>query len=250
MSDWKKSIGDARKEITNENIDNYKVNLINEDESKLSSWPLQRCVAWETEIKGNKYILSEGSWYSVAFDFFKQVNDFYLTRVIDPHDLPTPSNSKIKESDYNLELSKSHKDKHLFDLGHANSSTKSIGKDQNEVCDVYDPLNRTFIHTKMGKTSPAISHLLRQGAYSGHILKQHEASRNEFINHLVDYGCKNNIISDPYVPSDYNILFALVIGKTQKKDMPFFSKVSFRDVAENTLELIGYKCNLVYVVCP
>jgi uncharacterized protein (TIGR04141 family) len=250
MLDWGKSMGDARKQITHENLDIYKVNLVNEDNGREQSWPIQRCLSWETDYNKDRYVLSEGSWYAVATDFFKLVNDFYINRIRDSKDLPVPSKSKIKESDYNAELSNSSKYRYLFDLGHAASRNKSIGEDDNEVCDVYDTSTKTFFHIKMGKTSPAISHLFRQGAYSGQILKQDEQVREEFIQHLIDYGCTNNVISTPYTPSEYQIVFGLVIGKRQKKDVPFFSKVSFRDIAENNLELMGYGCGIVYITCP
>jgi uncharacterized protein (TIGR04141 family) len=102
----------------------------------------------------------------------------------------------------------------------------------------------------MGKSSPSISHLLRQGAYSGLVLKQDETIRKEFIKHLVDYGCQQDILKEPFAPQDYRIVFAIVIGKKQKKDIPFFSKVSLRDVLENILELMGYQCNFTYIVKP
>lgn len=250
MSNWKKSIGDARKEITHENIDSYKVNLLSEDTGKNLHWPLQRCLSWETEYKGNKYILSEGSWYAVAPDFFTLVNTFYADRILDPHDMPTPSKVKIRESVYNSELSKSSKSRLLFDLGNMAAKSKSIGKDANEVCDVYDSATMTFFHVKMGKTSSAISHLFRQGAFSGQILTQDELMRKEFIKHLVDYGCKATVLPEPYNPNQYQIVFALVIGKGQKKDIPFFSKVSFKDTVNNGLGLMGYTCKIAYVVGP
>ena len=81
MLDWKKSVGDARKLITSERLDSFKVNLIGEEKGMGYSWPLQRCLSWETDLNGYKYILSEGSWYVVASDFFQTVNDFYIKRI-------------------------------------------------------------------------------------------------------------------------------------------------------------------------
>lgn len=250
MQDWKKSIGDDRKKITLDNLENYKVNLIDEDDLKSGSWSLERCLAWETELDGGKYILSEGSWYSVAPNFYKGVTDYYDARINSTYILPTPSKSKIKESDYNEEICKSGTAKYLFDLGNPKSKSKSIGKDNNEVCDVYDADNHIFIHVKMGKTSSSISHLLRQGSFSGQILKQDETILAEFIKHLTNYGCATTVIETPYNASNYKILYVVVIGKKQRKDIPFFSKVSFKDVSERTLELMGYKCEFAHVYLP
>lgn len=250
MQDWKTSIGDVRKQIKSENLESYKVHLIDEEDGRIRSWPLERCLAFETELANGKYILSEGSWYVVAPDFYKNVTDYYSSRINTTYPLPTPTKSKIKESDYNEEISQSGTGKYLFDLGSPKAKSKSIGKDKNEVCDVYDADDRIFIHVKMGKTSSSVSHLLRQAAYSGQILKQDENMLKAFLNHLVGYGCASTVLPQPYTASDYKILYVLVIGKKQKKDIPFFSKVSFKDVSERTLELMGYKCELTYVYLP
>lgn len=250
MADWKKSVGTSIKEMSFESIDKFKVNLISDTHSKELDWPLQRCLSWETEFNNVKYILSEGNWYAVAPPFFKLVNEFYNLRVLDPHDFPTPSKSKIKESVYNEEISDANNDRYLFDLGNSKSKPFCIGKDKNEACDVFDSNTKTFIHVKMGKTSPSLSHLFRQGSFSGQLLKQDINSRIEFRKHLNTQGCNPNAIPEPYIPSDCKVTFAIVLGKTQKKDIPFFSKVSFRDVVENNLELMGYECKLTFVTLP
>lgn len=125
MQEWSKSIGSARKEIKGENIDKYKVNLIKKSDGKNLDWPLERCIAWETDHKGARYILSEGNWYAVAPDFFNSVNNFYLAHLTD-NDFPIPSKKEIDECDYNKEVADAKADRYLFDLGHKDAKTKSI----------------------------------------------------------------------------------------------------------------------------
>ena len=55
------------------------------------------------------------------------------------------------------------------------------------------------------------------------------------------------MIARPFNPSDYKILFAVILGRTQNEDIPFFSKVSFKDAAELTLEMMGFTCEFHYV---
>ncbi len=43
--------------------------LRTEDGEDHFGWPLSRCIAWETERDGQKYILSEGEWYRVDQNF-------------------------------------------------------------------------------------------------------------------------------------------------------------------------------------
>ena len=53
----------------------------------------------------------------------------------------------------------------------------------------------------------------------------------------------------PYSPSDYTVVFAILLNERHAKDIPFFSKVSFRDAAELTLEMMGYEFNQLHHKC-
>ncbi|CAM3647838.1 DUF6119 domain-containing protein [Sphingobacterium prati] len=247
MIDWKKEIGkDERKKITFENLDSFKVHEIKEGDRE-RSWPLYRCLSWETFYNGHKYILSEGSWYEISISFYDEVNGYFNARVV-ANTFPAPSKSKIKESDYNKELSEGLAQGHLFDLGHNDSRGRSLGKDRNEACDVFDASTNTFIHVKIGKSSSNLSHLFAQGGYSGIILKQDEKILDEFNQHLV--AANGVAIPKPYNAANYTVLFVSVIGKRQKKDIPFFSKVTFYNIVRKSLDFGGYNCRFTYVVLP
>jgi len=137
---------------------------------------------------------------------------------------------------------------YLYDLGHEVSRHKHITADRNEICDVFDGASRRFIHTKVGKSSADISHLLRQGVFSGTALKMDTDALAAFRGYLEKDSGSPDIIKLPYAPSDYEVVFAIVLDENQSRDIPFFSKVSFRDAAELTLEMIGYKCRFGYII--
>jgi uncharacterized protein (TIGR04141 family) len=93
-----------------------------------------------------------------------------------------------------------------------------------------------------------LSHLFAQGGYSGIILKQEDKILDEFNKHITaDNGTP---LKKPFYPSDYTVLFVSVIGKRQKKDIPFFSKVTFYNIVRKSLDFGGYKCGFTYVVLP
>ncbi len=118
IHDWKKSIGDERKKIAIDTLSGFKIHEIKEDE-RGRSWPLERALSWETDFKENRYILSEGSWYEVSPNFYRLINSYFQNRVIDGSTLlPTPTKSKIMESEYNKEICDALKGRYLFDLGH------------------------------------------------------------------------------------------------------------------------------------
>ncbi|NGM64189.1 DUF6119 family protein [Sphingobacterium sp. SGR-19] len=249
--DWKKSIGDERKKITIDTLSGFKIHEIKED-GRGRSWSLERALSWETDLNDNRYILSEGSWYEVSPNFYDLINSYFQKRVIDGSTLlPTPTKNKIKESEYNKEICDALKGRYLFDLGHPDAKVKYIGKDQNEACDVYDSTTNTFIHVKMGKSSFSLSHLFQQGNFSGIVLRQDEKLLDQFIEHLQNDKYSDAAKLKPLVPSSYNILFVSVVAKNSKKlDIPFFSKVTFYNVANKSLEFAGYKCRFAFVRLP
>lgn len=250
ISDWKKNVGDQRKTITVDKLDNFKIHEIKEGD-KGRTWLLERSLSWEVDLHANRYILSEGSWYEISPTFYALISDYFKKRVIDTSlFLPIPTKSKIKESEYNKEICDALKGRYLFDLGHIDAKLKYIGKDQNEVCDVYDCNTNTFIHVKMGKSSSSLSHLFQQGNFSGIALKQDEMLLDQFIDHLKTDNYEKANYLKPLKTSNHKILFIAVVDKGKKQDIPFFSKVTFFHVVHRSLEFAGYKCQFGFVALP
>jgi uncharacterized protein (TIGR04141 family) len=210
-------------------------------------WPLSRCIVWEVEIDGNKYILSDGDWFKVDSHFYESVTKFFDDHVGDLGLSKFPGDI-TKESDYNSFLCQSTTNMYLFDLGHKESRNRYITADQNEICDVFDGAAKRFIHIKIGKSSASISHLLRQGVFSGTTLKMDSEALTIFRQYLEVDNDASDLTSQPYTPSDYEIVFAVVLDEKQSRDVPFFSKVSFRDATELHLEMMGYRCRFGYII--
>lgn len=223
-----------------------KVHLQTAEGEKRYGWPLSRCILWETEKSGSKYVLSDGTWYKIDNDFHNQICQFFTQATAMAINLPDMPSNLVKEADYNDHICTTGQDMHLFDLGHPTAADKHFCKDRNEICDVYDVANNRFIHVKMGKSSSSISHLLRQGVFSAMALRKDDEARQKFRQHLFAYGCTNTPIPDPFTPSDYAVIFVCVVGENLEKNIPFFSKVSFRDAADN-LEVMGYKYQFGFV---
>lgn len=227
-----------------------KVHLQTADGERRFGWPLSRCIFWETEKNGTEYVLSDGTWYKIAADFYTEVCQFFAKACTDIN-LPDMPSVLTKESEYNAYVCTKVQDLYLFDLGHENSKDKHFCKDKNEICDVYDVAGKRFIHVKMGKSSPSISHLLRQGVFSATALRRNiDEAQTKFRQHLLDYGCRDTgaeaPVPDPFTPSDYTAVFACVIGENLEKNIPFFSKVSFRDAALILADM-GYIYRFGYV---
>ncbi len=222
-----------------------RVHLKDADESLAVGWPLSRCIVWETEKLGGKYLLCDGLWYRVEATFYDQVCAFFTARVRDLG-LPAFDETFKRELEYNAHVCDTVKGAYLFDLGHEKARKKYIAT-QNEVCDIFDSARKAFIHVKLGKSSADISHLFRQGVFSARALKSDVQALETFKQYLKDYGCPEDTICMPYTPSDYKVVFAIVLNEKHAEDIPFFSKVSFRDAAELTLEMMGYECQFNFI---
>ncbi|HLS37631.1 MAG TPA: DUF6119 family protein [Sphingobacterium bovisgrunnientis] len=195
---------------------------------------LERSLSWEVHLQENRYIFSEGSWYEISSAFYTLISDYFTKRVIDTSLLlPIPTKRKIKESEYNKEICVALKGRYLFDLGHSDAKLKYIGKDKDEVCDVYDSNTNMFMHVKMGIA-----------------LKQDEKLLDQFIYHLKNdkYSKANSL--KPLSPPNHTILFIAVVDNGKKHVIPFFSKVTFFNVVSKSLEFTGYKCQFGFVYLP
>ena len=184
--------------------------------------------------------------HPLIYGFYGQTCQLFEQATATAINFPDMPPDLIKEADYNAYVCTTGQNMYLFDLGHPSATDKHFCKDRNEICDVYDAVNKRFIHVKMGKSSSSISHLLRQGMFSATALRKDDEAREKFRQHLFAYRCPGTPIPDPFIPSDYMVVFACVIGENLKKDIPFFSKVSFRDAAD-TLRMMGYNYQFGYI---
>lgn len=226
---------------------NIKVFLKDENDELRYGWPLKQCLSWEISRKNIKYILSDGIWYKIDDDFYKSISNFFKQRSKINTRFKSLSNLTTKEALINHAFCQQDEHLHLFDLGHPEARHRYITSDGNEICDIYDSKYKTFYHIKFGKNSPDISHVLRQGIFSAKILKIDSNQRDCFINYLVQCGCDRNIISLPFNTFEYTIVFGVLLYSNQEADIPFFSKVSFKDATENLIEIMGYKCEFQYI---
>ncbi|WP_342087115.1 DUF6119 family protein [Dyadobacter sp. OTU695] len=226
----------------------HKVCLRDADGNYHFNWPLYRCLNWEIEKDGSKFILSEGHWYRIESNFYNQVTQYFNSHFQSNLGLPLVPADIKRESDYNAHACETNPDNFLFDLGHPSARTKFFGQDKNEFCDIFDSSGKRFVHVKPGKNSPDISHLLRQGVFSGRSLKLTPETASTLVQHLNDYGCAPGIISLPFSPNEYKVVFALILESNQRLDIPFFSKASFMDASQFSLEIIGYEVQFGYLI--
>ena len=146
-----------------------------------------------------------------------------------------PEIKKIeKERIFNKKLC-AEKNGELFD---EISKQIKIEDDAFEVCDVYLPQDKEFIHSKIkkGSSASALGHLFNQAYVSGYSFVRFKNTFVEKVNSLIKN--RENYISSNY--SDYRIRL-LIINTSNMNKLSFFAKLI---LDEKIAQLEGYGFNV------
>lgn len=216
--------------IKNKKITAFK----NSTDDEYKSWSSFQCFYCEITKGERKIILTNGKWYEVAKDFVEEVSNNYSEsmRISDGTEL-LDCQSHDNEHAYNKKLTKSITNAILMDR-------KNIyyggGAGQVEFCDVYNSDTKTFIHVKNYYGSSALSHLFAQGRVSGQLFKSDKKFREKVLEKEPTIPIDPDIDPDP---SNYKIIFGIISKSDDDLDLPFFSKVNFKN-EKNLLNTFGF----------
>ena len=209
-------------------------------EKVINRWKLYDCVYSEIADGEMSFFLSGGTWYEIEKNLVNSVNDAYRKILKDNCGINFIPYSHNKESEYNLALAQTDSnnlicmDAHNIQYGGGNSKF--------EFCDVYSS-QRKLVHIKRYSGSSTLSHLFNQGANSSEILFDEEFRKK--LNLVVP--SKYQILDRPNQNgSQYEIVFGVISSSAKKLDIPFFSKLSLKHVA-NRLKNFGYEVSLVKI---
>ena len=167
---------------------NDKIILINEDGQKYKEWSIIKCLYGEMKIDDQVYILSNSIWYGLPKDKYDHINE-NINSIED--NIQISETVKINTMNKILEekkLSREHINKErIFNNEFCNQISGElfdqinkqiiIDGDKMEICDIFDPNNKEFIHTKIGTKAATLSHLFNQGYVSARAY----ASMNIFL---------------------------------------------------------------------
>ena len=226
------------KEFTVKNIRNRKVECLNSEGTLVKTWSVYRCLYADLMLDGHQYLLNDGKWFEVDFNYVRQVQEFYENT--DLATLPLLAYQWVKESVYNEKVCESNPE--LFCL----MDKKNIilrGQSPIEFCDIYTR-NRQFIHVKNYKSSGVLSHLFFQGFVSADNFSNLEYRRKANENLKEGFKVPEE---ERFLNSDYEVIFAIAkpnVETGSRPDIPFFSKVSFRSVAKS-LKKYGFKVSII-----
>lgn len=217
-----------------------RVRQVDGDGATLEAWQIYQCIYYECELNGHTYVLSSGRWYRVDVDFVSAVNEFFdrLSRYASP----LPEYNDASEAAYCSRVSTTSPqsyalmDRKLIRIGGAHGSI--------EFCDLFTP-DKTLLHVKRYAASSVLSHLFSQGAVSGEAFRADPTFRAAVLEQLPQ---SFRLFSRDHAPepAEYQIVFAVVSGKTGPLKLPFVSRVNLRQ-ASRRLEAFGYRAAIAKI---
>ncbi|MDE2879585.1 DUF6119 family protein [Candidatus Palauibacter soopunensis] len=202
-------------------------------------WSVYDCLYAEVRLEDDLYILDESQWYRIDRGFADEVAGFQSTMVATGVSLPACESEK--EGCYNARVAKESNDS----LRLMDKKTVSSGRGRGtvEICDLYHPVEKIFVHVKKYSSSSTMSHLFAQGYVAAQSLLYHRDFQRRAIEKFPDGGLPEG----DFDPTEYEVAYA-VIAKTgqDQVQLPFFSLVNLRTAAQ-TLERIGFKPTLTVI---
>ena len=237
-----------------DNWEEDKLQVEDEEGKCLKEWRMLDCLYGEMEFEDINYIISHGEWYSIAKDKYERViekTDAVLTDnslvsqavkdrakdSIDQFKIDNPERKTApKERLFNTELCEELGGE-LFD---EIIKQVTVYEDRFEVCDIYLPDSKEFIHTKYNSGVSALSHMFNQGFVSA---SSHAKFGREFTSKI------NGHIDDPerHVPEVVEgcCVHYLILNPKTENRLTFFSKMVLEDKISQ-LEAMQYKVKLTW----
>ena len=213
-------------------------------DKEIESWKVYNCIYCELQDKncGKTYLLSNGNWFEIEKNFAQQVNNDYRNALKKAASTVLPVYNHNNEYEYNKCVAEQSVKfccmdrKNIFYGG---------GKSQVEFCDLFTN-DKRIIHVKRYGGSSVLSHLFAQGSVSSELFLTDKKFRSK-VNEKLSVSHKFENEEKTPVPSEYQIIFAIISSSINDLEIPFFSKVSFRNV-KRKLEGYGFKVELLKIV--
>lgn len=238
------SLGNFKKSLSEQQLESLDLEYLkgkkitafkNSTDDEYTSWTAFQCIYCEIVEDDKRVILTNGKWYEIAKDFVEDVEKNYSAIISGSSTISLlDANKKEHEDKYNDRLAMSLKNSVLMDRKNIRYGG---GASAIEFCDVYDSDKKTFIHVKNYYGSSALSHLFAQGRVSGQLFLNDESFRQKVKEK------EKTLPFDPKdipIATDYKIIFGIISESRNELNLPFFSKVNFKN-EKKLLEAFGFK---------
>jgi len=237
-----------------EHLSGHKVHECNDlGKDDGQSWRIKECLVFETDLNGEKYVLSADRWYRIDTNLATEVANFFAA--VTPHVMPAALADENEEK-YNKRIATGGHNMLCLDRKLVKPTGASYAI---EACDFLSN-GGAMIHVKDQTSSSRLSHLFNQGTVSARVMKMDGAFRDllraqiaaqEAALGLTGYQALVADSVGPYSEAAHLIVYAVLCSGTGAgaNRLPFFSLVTFRQAA-NELRALGYKCAFAWIAKP
>lgn len=258
IEDYKK-LRKIHKSNNSDFIKEDEVWLLNDNGKAEKKWTVYNCLYGEVEIKDHNdvYILSNKVWYSLSKSKFNIINSS-INEIVDEYnvdsldeiiqnaeieiaDIQDKNNRIQRENIFNRQLCKHLPGGILFD---EIKQQISIEGDKIEVCDVYYPENKEFIHTKIGSKAANLNHLFVQGYTSAWAFACHKSTFTDEVNKKIKEK-RYKLENTPDSHRNYKITYLILNDKVVNR-LTFLTKLTLYN-SINQLRGFGYIVKLSWI---
>jgi uncharacterized protein (TIGR04141 family) len=218
--------------LTIEQLHHKHIYVIDKESRTIDSINVYRCLNAEVVLEDKTYILNDGDWYNINTNFESEINQFYDQ--IEDSAFSLPPYENMTEPVYLQHVVNGNNSLCLMDR----KLIKYSGNSTVEFCDLYSD-GKQIIHVKNYAGSSVLSHLFNQALVSAQCFMVDESFREKVNEKL----CENFQLADTVIKpngADFEICLAIMSNQAGVLDLPFFSKVSIKNVV-TTIRGFGYK---------
>jgi len=234
-------------ELSLDRIKQDRVEAMRADDDAMvyDTWPVYRCIVFETNLDGQLYALSAGQWYRVSLSFQQEVNDY--AEALPRLDIGLPNaDDDCTEAEY---------------IAKAVAVTGALSLDQQlardsvptpvEICDMLTAAGQ-LIHIKKRGRSSTLSHLFAQGLVSAELLLQSPDFRAEARAKAaaLDPAFASVLPAAAPAREAHEVSYVVITRGRRRPNapltLPFFSVVNLRAAAQR-LHALGFKVSVAEV---
>ena len=207
----------------------------------VNAWTFLQCLTAELKVNGETNILNACAWYRISRAYVKQVDDDLKT--IARGNLPLTDWGDENEGEYNTRMVRKSKgalalmDKVM--VSHPGMASPI------EFCDLYSK-DKKLIHVKRYGQSSVLSHLFAQGLVSAtSALSDAEFRKAANIKLPSTHQFANP--DDRPIANEYEVCYAIGSADHGPLTLPFFSRVTLRNVYRTLTQNYGFKVSLTKI---
>lgn len=208
----------------------------------IHAWSFLKCLTAEVIVNSHMYLLNAGTWCRISTEFLGEIEqDLQTLLYSSPVALPTWGDEH--EDVYNSRVA-GQSGGHLALMDCVMISHSGMPSPV-EFCDLYSDDQR-LVHVKRYGQSSVLSHLFMQGFVSADCLLSDPKFRHAVNARLPVSHCLSDPDARP-LASAFEVAFAIGSMEMGKLQLPFFSRVTLRNVARTLTQSYGYRVSLTKI---